>query len=342
MCNRGLNIQILSACLVGFLICLLAPIAQASSAAVVLMYHRFGERDFPSTNITTKQLDEHIAELTSGKYVILSLKEIVSKLIKHEPLPKRTVGISIDDGYESIFTIAWPRFRAAGLPFTVFLATGHIDQRSSRHLSWKQIREMRDSGVDFGHHTVSHLHMPNADEKRIEVEIKDADQRFKTELGVRPDLFAYPYGEASLSVVSAIKGAGFSAAFGQHSGVIASNTDLFYLPRFSMNETYGDIDRLRLAINALPLTVQDVTPEDHLITDINPPSIGFTVIGNMGNLDRLSCFLSHIGRGEILNLGSRIEVRTSKKFPKGRTRLNCTMPTASKRWRWYGRQFFVK
>ena len=319
----------------------LVPATEAASSAVVLMYHRFGESEYPSTNTSLEQLDAHIAELTSGAYNVMTLDDIVVRLKAGEALPDRTVGLSIDDGYRSIYSVAWPRFKKAGLPFTVFIATNHIDRRSSRHLSWDQIREMHDTGVSFGHHTVSHLHMPKASAQRIAREIEDAHSRFEMELGFRPSLFAYPYGEASLSVAAAIKEAGFSAAFGQHSGVIGSTGDMYFLPRFAMNETYGDLGRLRLAINALPLRVKDVTPPDHTISAANPPAIGFTVVGNMGNLKRLSCFLSHAGRGELINLKPRIEVRTTKKFAQGRTRLNCTLPVAVGRWRWYGRQFFV-
>jgi hypothetical protein len=158
-------------------------------------------------------------------------------------------------------------------------------------------------------------------------------------MGQRPTLFAYPYGEASLSVIATVKEAGFAAAFGQHSGVIGSTNDMYYLPRFAMNEAYGDIERLRLAINALPLTVNDVTPPDHLVSHANPPSMGFTVDEKIGDLKRLTCFLSHAGRAKINRIGRRIEVRVTKQFPKGRTRLNCTLPTTNGRWRWYGRQF---
>ncbi|MEK9723434.1 MAG: polysaccharide deacetylase family protein [Rhodospirillaceae bacterium] len=318
-----------------------APAVEAASSAVVLMYHRFGESEYPATNTTVEQLEQHIAELTSGAYTVLGLDEIVGRLLAGQDLPDRTVGISIDDSYRSIHEIAWPRLKAAGLPFTVFIATSHLNQGSPKHLSWDQVREMQAAGVGFGHHTVSHLHMPRADAARLNREIADAHARFEAELGFRPKLFAYPYGEAGLRDVGLVKDAGFAAAFGQHSGVIGSTGDMFYLPRFAMNETYGDLARLRLAINALPLTVTDVTPPDHALIGANPPSMGFTVKGRMGDLQRLSCFLSHAGRAEVQNLDPRIEVRTDKAFPKGRTRLNCTMPVADGRWRWYGRQFIV-
>ena len=316
--------------------------AVAASSASVIMYHRFGEADFPSTNTSIEQLDAHITELTSKQYTVLPLEKIVVKLKSGQTLPDRTVGISIDDGYKSIYTIAWPRLKAANLPFTVFLATAHIDRRSLSHLSWDQIREMQKAGVDFGHHTVSHPHLANINPQQLNHEINHANKRFEKELGIRPLLFAYPYGETSLSITEKIKRHGFLAAFGQHSGVMGSSNDMFYLPRFAMNEAFGNIGRLRLVVNALPLKVKDITPLDHLITNKNPPSIGFTITENINNLDNLSCFLSHTGQSKVIKLGSRIEVRTHKKFEKGRTRLNCTMPTKSSRWRWYGRQFLVR
>ncbi len=331
----------LSLFIMGLLGGLLFPSIAAASSASVIMYHRFGEAGFPSTNTSIEQLNAHITELTSNNYKVLPLEKIVVKLKSGQALPNRTVGISIDDGYKSIYTTAWPRLKAANLPFTVFLATSHIDRRSSNHLNWDQIREMQKAGVEFGHHTVSHPHITKLNPQRLNHEIDYANQRFKKELGIQPKLFAYPYGEASLSIISTIKKNGFIAAFGQHSGVIGSTGDMFYLPRFSMNEAYGNIGRLRLAVNALPLKVTDITPLDHLIGDKNPPSIGFTVIESVGALDKLSCFLSHAGQSKIIKLGPRIEVRTDKRFEKGRTRLNCTMPTKNNRWRWYGRQFVV-
>ncbi len=324
----------------------LAPsLASAASSAVVIMYHRFGESDFPSTNTRLEQLDAHIAELTSGPYTVLPVPEIVRRLNAGLDLPERTVGITIDDAYRSVYTEAWPRFRAAGLPVTIFASTAHLDGGANRHMTWEQLREMHKGGVDIGHHSVSHLHMPKADAARIDKEIQAANDRFDSELGTKPSLFAYPYGEASTAVITQVKAAGFEAAFGQHSGVIGNTVGRFYLPRFAMNEKYGDLDRLRLAINALPLPVTDVTPPDPMIAAApgpnNPPAMGFTISRDIGDLGQLACFLSHAGRGKLERLGpSRIELRIGKAFPKGRTRLNCTLPGPDGRWRWYGRQYY--
>ncbi|MEK9754463.1 MAG: polysaccharide deacetylase family protein [Rhodospirillaceae bacterium] len=316
--------------------------ASAASAAVVIMYHRFGESEYAATNVTIEQLDAHIAELKSGKYAVMPLADIVRRLADGEPLPERAVAITVDDAYRSVYTVAWPKFKAAGLPFTLFASTAHLDKPSPAHMTWEQLREMRAGGVGVGHHTVSHLHMVGVEAERIGEEIAAANERFEKELGFKPGLFAYPYGEAGAREMKMIEKAGFVAAFGQHSGVIGSTESRFYLPRFAMNENYGDLDRLRLALNALPLPVADETPTDHVVgSGANPPGIGFTVARDVGGLEQLACFFSHAGRARLERLGpSRIEVRADRAFPAGRTRLNCTLPGPDRRWRWYGRQFY--
>ena len=326
--------------LLGLMVC--APTgALAGSSAVIIMYHRFDEADYPSTNTTLEQLDAHIAELKSGPYSVLPVEEIVERLRDGKPLPDRTVGITIDDAYRSIYTKAWPKLKQAGLPFTIFVATAQVDQGSSRHLSWDQIREMRDGGgVDIGHHTVTHLHMPKADVNRNASEVKNASARFVKELGKVPSLFSYPYGESSLQISAAIRKAGFIGAFGQHSGVVGGIGDLFNMPRFAMNEKYGDLARFRMVANALALPVQDVTPAESLIGDRNPPAIGFTLKAEVPGISGLACFTSHDGKAQLERLGPvRIEVRVDKPFPSGRTRLNCTLRAPDGRWRWLGRQF---
>lgn len=332
------------ALIVGLFLGCLSQAALAASSAVIIMYHRFGEADFPSTNIQLEQLDAHIKELKSGPYTVLPVAEIIEKLKAGIRLPDRTVGITIDDAYRSIYTKGWPRFKAAGLPITVFVSTAHVDHGSSRHLTWDQVREMHAAGVDFGHHSVSHLHMAKASTDNIRQELKIANQRFEKELGAKPKLFAYPYGETSRAVQNIIKSAGFIGAFGQHSGVIDSTGDFSYLPRFGLNEKFGGINRFRILANAISIPVQDMTPNDPLIGDNNPPAIGFTVSGELANpkadLSRLSCFLNHEGqRAELSQLGPRIEIRSKQPMPLGRTRLNCTMPTKQGRWRWFGHQF---
>lgn len=316
--------------------------AASDSGAVVLMYHRFGEDRYPSTNTPLEQLDAHIAELKNGPYRVLPVADIIDTLRRGESLPDYAVGITIDDAYASTYTEAWPRLRRAGFPFTVFVATGPVDEGVTGMMTWDQIREMAAAGVTIGHHSVTHAHMAGRDASLNAGELEKAGARFADELGRRPRLFAYPYGETSLALIGQVRQAGFTAAFGQHSGALGGSGDFFYLPRFALNEKYGGLTRFRRLINTLVLPVADMVPEDPLIASPNPPAVGFTVGDGVGALDRLACFASHEGKVSVERLGgTRIEVRMTKPLPKGRTRLNCTLPTKSGRWRWLGRQFYV-
>lgn len=320
-----------------------AAVTADQSAASIIMYHRFGEGDYPSTNVRIEQFEAHIAELASGRYNVLPLEQIIDAFRSGRTLPKQTVAITIDDAYQSIYTVALPRLRKAGLPFTVFVATDPVDAKFANFLSWDQIREIRDGGGTIGHHTASHLHMADASTERILAEIKKANERYEAELGEIPRIFAYPYGEASLAVRSLIIEAGFVAALGQHSGVAHAEADQFYLPRFPFNENFGSINRLKLVASALPLPVSDITPLDYVL-DENPPHFGFSVSPEIPSLDRLSCFAStgSGGPAALTRLGERrIEIRTSQAFPAGRARFNCTLPTREGLWRWFGMQFYV-
>ena len=319
----------------------LAPYAEAKNSAVILMYHRFGETAFPSTNIRLKQFEKHLKELSNGDYVILSVKAIVEAIQKGKKVPDRTVGITIDDGYRSVFTEAWPRLKKLGMPFTVFISTNQIDRGSKSYMSWEQIRALKKAGVEIGAHTSTHNHMPISGNLRNTAELEKSNLRMAAEIGARSDLFAYPFGEASNENKKLVHQNGYKMAFGQHSGVLNPSTDFKYIPRFALNENYGNLNRLRLVLNTLPRPVQDITPDDPMISKNNPPKFGFTIASSIKNLHLLSCFSSHEGRVHAEHIGQRIELRMTHPFPQGRTRVNCTLPGPENRWRWFGRLFIV-
>ena len=330
--------------LLGLGAAILPAVAFAADSAVVLMYHRFGETKYPSTNIRIEQFEAHLAELKTGGYSVLPVPEILASLREGRALPDRTIGITVDDAYLSVFTHGWPRFRDAGFPFTLFVATDPVDRadagRKAGYMNWDQVRELKAAGVTIGSQTASHLHMASSSEAKNRADLGRSNARFAKELGEMPTLFAYPYGEAGLDVAGMVNDTGFTAAFGQHSGAIGPDHDFFFLPRFALNENYGSLDRFRLVAGTLPLRVDDETPADPLINNANnPPAIGFALAAGLKRLGQMSCFLSP-EKVRIERLGDyRFEIRVDNPLPKGRTRLNCTLPAGQGRWHWYGRQF---
>lgn len=316
------------------------PTAQAADSAVILMYHRFGESAHPATNIRLDQFASHIEELQSGGYTVLPVPEILAAIKAKQPLPDRTVGITIDDAYQSVYTEAWPRLRRAGFPFTLFVATDAIDRKFASYMSWEQIRDLRDNGVTVGSQTASHLHMPANRDARNQQDINVSNDRFRKELGATPTLFAYPFGEASVRIQKIVGDAGFTDAFGQHSGALHASSDQYYMPRFALNENFGDLKRFKLVANALPVPHTDLSPPNPTLTQ-NPPLFGFTLTKEAGTLNSLTCYSGDQGKLLMERLGPRVEVRLSHDFSAGRARINCTALGSDGRWRWLGMLYYV-
>ena len=310
--------------------------------ANILMYHRFGENKYPTTNTTIEQFISHTNELVKDKYNVINLDKVVEGIKGKIDLKDRSVSITIDDAYLSVYTKAWPILKRLKLPFTLFVSTDVIDNNFSNYMNWNQIRELVDHGVLIGSQTKSHPHLHRLSSKQILNEIEYSNKRFIEELGFKPKLFAYPYGEYDNKTIKIVEGSGFEAAFGQHSGVAHISSGIFELPRFAMNENYGDLNRLKLAINALPIITRDISPEDNLLKK-NPPDFGFTLSSKILPMKAVRCFASNGITTDTKRIGKfRIEVRLEEKFPNARGRINCTMAAENGRWRWFGKQFLTR
>ncbi|MBI3514073.1 MAG: polysaccharide deacetylase family protein [Proteobacteria bacterium] len=316
-----------------------AGAAEPAASAVIFAYQRFGDDGDPSNTIAVEQFEAHLRELRRGGYAVLPVGEIVAALRDGKALPDHAVGITIDDAHVSVYTTAWPRLRAAGLPFTVFVSSETLDTGS--RMSWAQLRELAASGVTIGNQTAGYVRMIDQDRAYNIGQILRAQDQLRAMLGDAPKLFAYPYGEATTALRDMVAGMRFDAAFGIHSGVAHSQADRFQLPRFPLADAFGSIERFRLSADALPLVVSEVSPTEAVRTE-NPPHVGFTIDPAMGDLDQLACFASGLGRARVEQLGGRrIEVRLDEKLLPGRTRINCTLPTSDGRWRWFGLQLSI-
>ena len=318
-----------------------SPANNIKNSAVIFMYHKFNIPKYPTTNIRPEQFFEHMDEFAKDKYNVLSLDFIVNTIINDGELPPNTIGISIDDADKSFLKFAWPQFKEKRFPVTLFVNTSTISKNNKNYLNWDEIRKLKNDGVTIGGHSHTHNHLPNMSTDEVKKEIEISNKIFLDELGEIPTLFAYPYGEASVKVINLLKNYKYKVAFGQHSGVINETSNLYYLPRFSLNERYGNIDRVRFAANTKGLGVYDFIPIDPNITE-NPPFIGLSLLDQ--NLAKsIDCFIfDSKGKveSEIFKFNERIEIRLMRKLSKGRSRLNCTAKDSFGNWRWFGHQFY--
>lgn len=316
-----------------------APAAVARDSAVIVMYNGFGDGSAAWTPLDL--FDSHIAHLRDNDYTVLPLSQVVGALRAGAELPDRAVAITLDSGHISIFRDAWPRLKAAGFPFTLFVATDAIDAGGANRMSWDQIRELASAGVAVGSHGAAYKHLADRDIDSFTTGIDRANRRFVDELGARPELFAYPYGEYDLARRDIVARRGFVAALGQQSGAVHGGADFHALPRFLLAGRFADLKRFGLVADTLPLPVTELVPKDPVLTT-NPPLLGFTVAPEIGATRGLSCYASPFGQLNVERLGpNRVEVRFPEALAPGRTRVNCTMAGPEGRFRWLGLQFLV-
>ena len=315
--------------------------SEIKNSATIFMYHKFGVSKYPSTSVTIDQLENHISELKKQKYNIRSLNFIVDTIINDGDLPNNTIGISVDDADKSFFEVGWPLFKKNNIPVTLFVTTGTIVKDNKNYINWDQIRKLKEEGVTIGAHSHTHTHMANIQLDEVRSEIETSNKIFLKELGEIPTLFAYPYGETTSEIIDLIKDYKFKVAFGQHSGIINETSNMYYLPRFSLNEKYGEIDRVKFAANAKGIGIYDFIPINPTIKQ-NPPFIGFSLLDSK-KASSLDCFIfdskGQVDR-EIYKFNERIEIRLSRELSSGRSRMNCTVKGADGHWRWFGHQFY--
>ncbi len=319
-------------------------IPQDKMAAVIFTYHRIGEDQYPATSLRQEQFESHIRELQEEEYSVIALPDVVKAFANDKKLPPRSVVLTFDGAHRSTFEQAIPLLLKNDMPFTLFLPTDHIDRASPRHMSWDDLRKLsRNKLVTIGLHTSGYSHLQNKTREDLTRQINKARARYREELDKEPAFFAYPFGEYSQPFQEIIEQQEFAAALGQQSSVAHTGSDLLALPRFTMTESHGGLERFRLTARALPLPVTDIEPKDpHLSTA--QPVIGFTLDPNLGDtLDKLSCFASGQEKPDMEIVGgNRVELRLQKAFEEPRARINCTLPAPpgdtdeAPRWRWFG------
>ena len=250
------------------------------------MYHRFNENKYPSTNVRNEIFLEHLSEINNSKIEFINFekfKEIIKKNIN-----KNYILLTIDDGFESFYKNAWPVLRNKNIPFVLFISTREVGKNG--YMSWNQIREIEKSDlVTIGNHSHSHEYLIDWENKKVKNDLETSIKIFQKELKYSPEVFSYPFGEYSSSLKKIVSDLNFKIAFGQHSGVIDTTKDLLELPRFPINEKYGEIKRFKTILKTLPFPYEKITPEDrYLKNESNPPEVKIKFFENLINIKNIN------------------------------------------------------
>ena len=305
------------------------------------MYHRFNENKYPSTNIEMDVFKDQMKLIKDLNYKFFDPKFFVEQF--DNPKNEKKVLITIDDGFKSFYTEAWPYLKENKIPFILFVSTAPIGKKG--YMNWSQLKEIEQSDFALiGHHSHTHEYLIEMSDSNFIKDIEIATKIFKDELGYVPEIFSYPFGEYSKYMKDYIS-KNFKIAFGQHSGVIDINKDKFELPRFPINEKYGDLKRFKSLINYYPLEYKSLKPEEKKISSKNnPPLLSIEFFESQKNIDNINCYSNDGGNWNKTPLKfekQTLIIEFKKKFLPRRGRINCSLNDNGK-WRWFGTQFTIK
>src|SRR5579884_206895 len=195
------------------------------SNPLVLCYHAISEDWRSDLAITPGQLERQLRALIRRGYRGVRFTEAVTGAAN-----AKTLAVTFDDAYCSVFRVAFPILRELGLPATVFVPTGFADggrtatwggmeRYNDPHgelavMSWEELGVLQDQGWEIGSHTHSHPRLTEIDDDRLADELSRSRQECADRLGVPCVALAYPYGDTDIRVMTAAAGAGYAAAAG--------------------------------------------------------------------------------------------------------------------------------
>jgi peptidoglycan/xylan/chitin deacetylase (PgdA/CDA1 family) len=184
--------------------------ADQYQAVPILCYHRFG----PGTGKMTVSAANFAAQLdwlARNNFRVIRLSQLIGYLEGREALPKRSVVITIDDGYETVHRYAFPLLKKHGFPATVFMYTDFVGARDA--LSWAQLEELAASGlVDVQPHSKTHRNLiertagetDDRYKQALETEIRAPRELLERRLSTQIHHYAFPYGDANEAVLDAL------------------------------------------------------------------------------------------------------------------------------------------
>lgn len=222
----------------------LAPMAVTSwlpaRRVAVLMYHDFAPGEARSGNylvVSEADFRRQMQFLARRGYRTVTTEELREFVDGKLRLPAKPVLITVDDGYESTYTVMYRVLKEYGLRATLFERTGRAD--TPNHLTWKQMREMQASGV---FEIASHSHEGHYRDTPLTYEFwrKDlaaADDQFVAHGLPRPKAFAYPMGRHNAEVIRALRDHGIQIAFLTTPGYVRPGDPPLELPRFAIVNT---------------------------------------------------------------------------------------------------------
>ena len=304
-------------------------------SAIVLMYHRFEDQRFPSTSISSKNFQNQIKYLKENKFNILPISDLILFFNDNYDIPEKSVFITIDDGYKSFYEHAFPILKKNKIPFSLFLSTKFVSkEKKSDFMSWEMIKELSNHNGEILNHTHSHPKLLELQIDEVKEEFDLAEKKIISKIGRLQKVVSYPYGESDSQIQELVKEMGYDIGFSQHSSPIHINENRLALPRFAINDEFGNMKRFIQIVNSKALIVSNLKIlKDN--SNLATFEVSFTT-NKIGNA--INCYINNnaeLKKKVINNTDINLKITNVKK--NRRYRLNCTYFDEKRTLFWYGK-----
>lgn len=201
----------------------------------ILGYHRVGEMQGGHVpTVSPQSFERQLTLLSRHRVRVLSLEALVEYLDRQQPVPRRSVAITFDDGYEETCTIAWPLLKRFGFPATVFVTPSEVGLPG--FATWEQVVQMSRNGLTIGSHTMHHSYIPLVSEDRLSEELVESKRVIEEQIGRVVQFLSYPVGGFTSQAQAIAKQAGYQAACTTNRAVSRWAVDRYALRRIKVTE----------------------------------------------------------------------------------------------------------
>lgn len=239
--------------------------ANSMSSIPVLMYHEINEpaEAWSHLAVSPAAFKAQLAFLEGAGYTALTAGAFAELVSKGERARPRTVVITFDDGFEDFHKYAVPALVEHGFTGTVFVTTGWIQDagmdaaanRPGHMLSWSQIAEVVDAGMEVGAHSVRHPQLDQIPAPTLREELYSSKAELEDRLGVPVPGLAYPFGYSSLAVREMARAVNYGYGYAVRNAIANEASELFRLPRLTIHNSTDLAEFRRLIDGQLSLTV---------------------------------------------------------------------------------------
>jgi peptidoglycan/xylan/chitin deacetylase (PgdA/CDA1 family) len=214
----------------------------------ILLYHRIGPPvpgTEPGLSIPLAKFERQMRWLAGRGYQGIRPSDWLGWRLSGNPLPRKPVLITFDDGYADVSRYALPlleRYRFGAVVYVVTHRTGGRDDWSVRPgqrgalelMTAEQIRDWSMRGIEFGGHSRTHRDLTALSEAEAIGEVRGCQEDLAEILGQHAISFAYPYGRYNPAVRAAAR-QHFRLAMTCDDGVNDLDTDHHLLKRKVVN-----------------------------------------------------------------------------------------------------------